>query len=63
MDGARILRTFQVDSTPALPSDIGRNVQIYEGDTIYQFEMDTRWMPTKMVHAGEYLYLKLKAER
>ncbi|MDO9629303.1 MAG: 1-acyl-sn-glycerol-3-phosphate acyltransferase [Acholeplasmataceae bacterium] len=49
--------TFKVSSTPTLPSDIGRNIQIYEKDIIYQFEMDIKWLPTKMVHAGEYLYL------
>jgi 1-acyl-sn-glycerol-3-phosphate acyltransferase len=47
---------FNVSSTPTLPSDIGRNIQIYEGDNIYQFEMDIKWLPTKMVHVGEYLY-------
>jgi len=49
--------TFNVSSTPSLPSDIGRNIQIYEKDIIYQFEMDIKWLPTKMVHAGEYLHL------
>lgn len=48
---------FNVSSTPTLPSDIGRNIQIYEGDNIYQFEMNVKWLPTKMVHVGEYLYL------
>jgi 1-acyl-sn-glycerol-3-phosphate acyltransferase len=48
--------TFGIDSTPTLPSDIGRNIQIYEGYQIYQFEMDEPWKPTKFVHAGEYLY-------
>ncbi|PKK97718.1 MAG: hypothetical protein CVV57_10900 [Tenericutes bacterium HGW-Tenericutes-2] len=48
--------TFKANSIPSLPSDIGRNVQIYEGNQIYQFEMDNKWLPTKMVHMGEYLY-------
>jgi len=48
--------TFKVSSTPTLPSDIGRNIQIYEKDLIYQFEMDIKWLPTKMVHVGEYLH-------
>jgi hypothetical protein len=47
---------FLAKNIPSLPSDIGRNVQIYEGDVIYQFEMDVKWLPTKMVHVGEYLY-------
>ena len=53
---------FKVSSTPTLPSDIGRNIQIYEGDNIYQFEMDIKWLPTKMVHVGEYLYLLNKSK-
>lgn len=48
--------TFKVENTPTLPSDIGRNVQIYEGYQIYQFEMEIPWLPTKFVHIGEYLY-------
>lgn len=47
---------FGILSTPTLPSDIGRNIQIYEGYQIYQFEMDVAWKPTQFVHAGEYLY-------
>lgn len=47
---------FGILSTPTLPSDIGRNVQIYEEYQIYQFEMDVPWKPTQFVHAGEYLY-------
>jgi 1-acyl-sn-glycerol-3-phosphate acyltransferase len=55
---------FMAKNIPSLPSDIGRNVQIYEGDIIYQFEMDVKWLPTKMVHVGEYLYyLKNKQDK
>ncbi len=56
MDGEVKKLVFLAKNIPSLPSDIGRNVQIYEGDTIYQFEMDIKWLPTKMVHVGEYLY-------
>jgi 1-acyl-sn-glycerol-3-phosphate acyltransferase/DNA-directed RNA polymerase subunit RPC12/RpoP len=49
---------FEIKNIQSLPSDIGRNVQIYEGYQIYQFEMKTKWLPTKFVHAGEYLYQK-----
>jgi len=56
IDNAYKELTFKVSSTPTLPSDIGRNIQIYEKDMIYQFEMDIKWLPTKMVHVGEYLY-------
>ncbi len=47
---------FKAGVIPSLPSDIGRNIQIYEGGQIYQFEMENKWMPTRMVHIGEYLY-------
>lgn len=50
--------TFLVKNIPTLPSDIGRNIQIYEHNQIYQFEMDIPYVPTKFVHAAEYLYEK-----
>lgn len=56
VDNQQVTLNFNIDSTPTLPSDIGRNIQIYEGYQIYQFEMDEAWKPTKFVHAGEYLY-------
>lgn len=56
VDGEVKTLTFKVTSIPSLPSDIGRNVQIYEGNQIYQFEMDIKWLPTKMVHVGEYFF-------
>jgi len=56
IDGKEETLHFNVSSTPTLPSDIGRNIQIYEGYQIYQFELDIPWLPTKFVHVGEYLY-------
>jgi hypothetical protein len=58
VDGEKQTLTFKVESTPTLPSDIGRNVQIYEEYQIYQFEFDVPWLPTKFVHIGEYFYEK-----
>lgn len=57
IDGEEKTLKFNAKIIPSLPSDIGRNVQIYENDQIYQFEMENKWLPTKMVHVGEYLYL------
>ncbi|MDX9691335.1 MAG: lysophospholipid acyltransferase family protein [Acholeplasmataceae bacterium] len=54
--------SFDIDHIQSLPSDIGKNVQIYKDYQIYQFEMKTPWLPTKFIHAGEYLYMK-KAEK
>lgn len=56
VDGEERTLRFKVSSTPTLPSDIGRNIQIYEGNQIYQFEMDVSWLPTTFVHAGEYFH-------
>ncbi len=56
VDGNHEVLKFNVSSTPTLPSDIGRNIQIYEGYQIYQFELDNPWLPTKFVHIGEYLF-------
>ncbi|PKK96232.1 MAG: hypothetical protein CVV58_07440 [Tenericutes bacterium HGW-Tenericutes-3] len=56
IDGEDKILSFKVSSTPTLPSDIGRNVQIYEDNMIYQFEIDIPWLPTKIVHVGEYMF-------
>jgi len=56
IDGEMKELRFYAKNISSLPSDIGRNIQIYENDTIYQFEMEVKWLPTKMVHVGEYLY-------
>lgn len=47
---------FDVKNVPTLPSDIGRNVQIYEGYQIYQFVFEDPKMPTMFVHAGEFIH-------
>lgn len=56
VDGSLKELNFDAKNVSSLPSDIGRNVQIYEGDIIYQFELDISWLPFKMLHMGEYLY-------
>jgi 1-acyl-sn-glycerol-3-phosphate acyltransferase len=56
VDGIETTYRFDVKNTPTLPSDIGRNVQIYEGNQLYQFVFEDRKMPTNFVHAGEFIY-------
>lgn len=56
IDNETVKRSFKVSKIPTLPSDIGRNVQIYENDQIYQFEFEIPYLPTKFIHAGEYLH-------
>ena len=58
IDDQFVSQSFLISSTPSLPSDIGRNIQIYEGYQIYQFELDIPYLPTKFVHMSEYLYQK-----
>lgn len=63
IDGKPLTQSFKISSTPTLPSDIGRNIQIYEGYQIYQFELIVPYLPTKFVHMGEYLYQKQMKEK
>jgi hypothetical protein len=48
--------TFDPKNIPYLPSDIGTNVQIYEGYVIYQFVFADHKLPTRFVHAGEFIH-------
>lgn len=47
---------FDVKNSSTLPSDIGINVQIYEGNQLYQFIFADPKLPTMFVHAGEFMY-------
>jgi 1-acyl-sn-glycerol-3-phosphate acyltransferase/uncharacterized protein YbaR (Trm112 family) len=58
IDGEAVIKTFNVSKIPTLPSDIGKNVQIYENDQIYQFEFEIPYLTTKFILAGEYLHKK-----
>ncbi len=60
IDGIPSLLTFDVKNVSTLPSDIGRNVQIYEGDQLYQFVFEDPKLPTMYVHAGEFIYQQYK---
>jgi hypothetical protein len=52
--------TFSTKTVEYLPSDIGKNVQIYHYRQIYIFEMDDKILPTIYTIVGEYLH-RLKA--
>ncbi|HPG42680.1 MAG TPA: lysophospholipid acyltransferase family protein [Acholeplasmataceae bacterium] len=58
IDGIAQELHFHVKDIPTLPSDIGRNIQIYQHNQIYQFEMKNPFLPTKFVHVAEYLHEK-----
>ncbi|HKM29538.1 MAG TPA: hypothetical protein VJZ51_02120, partial [Bacilli bacterium] len=60
VDGVETTYHFDVKNTPTLPSDIGRNVQIYQGHQIYQFVFEDPKMPMMFVHAGEFMYHQFK---
>lgn len=50
---------FTLKTVPYLPSDIGRNVQIYVKNQVYQFEFETPYLPTKFMLIGEYFHQEL----
>ena len=56
MNGVDVHLEFDPKIIPTLPSDLGRNVQIYEGYVIYQFVMEDVTLPTKFVIAGEFIH-------
>ena len=56
IDGINKTLTFDPKNIPSLPSDLGRNVQIYEGYFIYQFVFKDVKMPTMFVIASEYIH-------
>ncbi|MBU0996578.1 MAG: 1-acyl-sn-glycerol-3-phosphate acyltransferase [Firmicutes bacterium] len=47
---------FDPSIIPTLPSDLGRNIQIYQGYIIYQFVFEDVNLPTKFVIAGEIIH-------
>lgn len=61
-DGQTVVKRFDPKNVPTLPSDLGRNVQIYEGYLIYQFVMEDVHLPTRFVIAGEILHGRRLAE-
>lgn len=51
---------FDIKDVPTCPSDIGRNVQIYEGYQLYQFVFEDPYLPTQFVLLGEVLHEQQK---
>ena len=47
---------FEIKDVPTCPSDIGRNIQIYEGYQLYQFVFENPYLPTQFVLLGEVLH-------
>ncbi|MDY0210540.1 MAG: lysophospholipid acyltransferase family protein [Acholeplasma sp.] len=56
ISGESVSLQFHPKDISSLPSDIGRNIQIYSGYQIYQFVFKTSYLPTKFVFFGEYLH-------
>lgn len=56
IDGEQKIVDFDPRFIPSLPSDIGRNVQIYQNGQIYQFKFNTPHLPTKYVLFSEIIY-------
>jgi len=53
---------FSPKNIVSLPSDLGRNIQIYENYLLYQFAFSDRRIPTKFVIAGEYIHKAFSKE-
>ncbi len=47
---------FDIKDVSTCPSDIGRNIQIYEGHQLYQFVFNNPYLPTEFVLLGEVLH-------
>lgn len=56
IDGKDISLDFDPKLIPSLPSDIGKNVQIYHHGQIYQFVMENPQLPAKFVLLSEIFY-------
>ncbi|MFA5235415.1 MAG: lysophospholipid acyltransferase family protein [Bacilli bacterium] len=54
--GKQVVLSFSTKTIEYLPSDIGKNVQIYADNELYMFQMEDKIMPQKFVIAGEYLH-------
>lgn len=46
---------FEIKDVPTCPSDIGRNIQIYEGYQLYQFVFENPYLPTQFVLLANYM--------
>lgn len=54
--GENVVYRFETKHVQYLPADIGGNIQIYANYEVYQFYMDTKYLPIKFTIAGEYFY-------
>ncbi len=48
--------TIPIEDVPALPGDLGRNIQIYYKDEFYQFKLPIYYLPTQFILFSELLY-------
>ncbi len=54
--GKEVTYRFSVKTVEYIPTDIGKNIQIYDGYEVFQFHFETPYLPTQFVIAGEQLY-------
>lgn len=54
--GQEVVYRFETKTIQYLPADIGGDIQIYDKYEVYQFYMDTKYLPIKFSTAGEYFY-------
>lgn len=54
--GKEVTYRFSVKTVEYIPTDIGKNIQIYDGYEVFQFHFETTYLPTVFVIAGEEMY-------
>lgn len=54
--GEQVEYRFPTKGIHYLPVDIGGDIQIYDNYEVYQFYMDTKYLPIKFSIVGEYFY-------
>ncbi len=54
--GKEVTYRFSVKTVEYIPTDIGKNIQIYDGYEVFQFRFEIPHLPTQFVIAGEQLY-------
>jgi len=59
IDNQQVTMEFMTKKIPYLPSDIGRNIQIYDNYQLYQFVFEDKKQPTMFVIAGETMYNRI----
>lgn len=61
--GKKVDIIIPIKDVPALPGDLGENIQIYYQNEFYQFKLPTNYLPTKFILFSELLYEKVTGKK